>query len=666
MTGHRLLCVVTFALAVAWVPVTASAQAVIGEAIEDTSKRKPRPAKEPEPVEEPIATSRAITKAEVLASVSFPGEAEAAVRHRWGRRQLAISSGDSQRIREEERELERLRAALAVENLFTAAAALVRESATVREEGQRARAREICELAARLAPDLAAAHRCVAWSVLTSEPWAIDRIAAASWGAVVAAVRSPFLRGGVLANELMLLLAGLALSATVLVALLVLRDGRLVLHDFHHAFPSGVGRWQSWAVALVLLAFPLLGGFGFVASLAIAGAAVALVTSRSESVILALALALLAGAPHLAGEALRRGTHGPVSHDTWLLEQGDAAQSVAHRLAARVADGHEDPAVLFALGRYHKRVGKLDEAAAWYRKAIDRGVGGEALNNLGNVRFLQGDLPEAQRLYRQANQQAPALVEPLFNLAKAYFRDGRLNEGQEAQRQSLLLDGDRVRAFGFQDDPRANLLLMDIALSPARLAALAKTERDRLPSGALGGALLMGDRSPLVTSGLIAICALLALVAPLAAKRLRPSNRCARCGRVACGRCDPELGYSVGMCGQCVSVFVRRTGVDPPDRLRKELAVKAYRQRLRWMIGAVAAVVAGAGHVLRGRPWGGLLFLLPAGWLAARLISGGGPILPPVASVAAAGWWGFGVGLALLAGVYLLAWRHLWRYDEPE
>jgi hypothetical protein len=112
--------------------------------------------------------------------------------------------------------------------------------------------------------------------------------------------------------------------------------------------------------------------------------------------------------------------------------------------------------------------------------------------------------------------------------------------------------------------------------------------------------------------------------------RIRPSGRCERCGREVCKRCDGDARPSEALCAQCVNVFVRRTGVDPTERIRKEVAVHAY-QRRRTLLVRAFNLLSGAGHVLLGYPVSGVVFLLLTGFIASSVLFWQGVARDPVA-----------------------------------
>ena len=140
--------------------------------------------------------------------------------------------------------------------------------------------------------------------------------------------------------------------------------------------------------------------------------------------------------------------------------------------------------------------------------------------------------------------------------------------------------------------------------------------------------------------------------------RVRPSGRCDRCGREVCKRCDGDARPSEALCAQCVNVFVRRSGVDPTERIRKEVAVQAY-QRRRTLLARAFNLVSGAGHVLIGHPVAGLAFLVITGVLAASVLLWHGIAHDPVAVRANVSLFRLGATIACFLAVWAVCLRDL-------
>jgi tetratricopeptide (TPR) repeat protein len=84
---------------------------------------------------------------------------------------------------------------------------------------------------------------------------------------------------------------------------------------------------------------------------------------------------------------------------------------------------------------------KLDEAATWYRRALEadpRLV--PALINLANIHYGRDELVEAQALYERAISLEPDFFEAHFNLGNICHDLGRFPEAQACYRQALCLN----------------------------------------------------------------------------------------------------------------------------------------------------------------------------------------------------------------------------------
>lgn len=601
-------------------------------------------------------------------NIVMPADGESALVERWRKRADLLAARDARRAEEQLTEIERLREALAFDNLFGISTALVREADALRLSGNGAEALQRCEAAVRVAPGFNAAHLCVARAALSGGAFSPGRALSALSGAWTVTLDDLRSRRHAIADEALTLVFGLVLACAALVVLLILRYAGLFFHDFHHLFPRGTPRWQTAFVALVLVALPWLFGAGALGSVALASVLVAFSVSRSEAVALTSAFALLAATQFAASGAVRAGAFGLVAHDVYIVERGDAPPAAVQRIEKRVQAGQGDYAGAFALARYNKRIGNTVEAARYYRKALElKPDSAEALNNLGNVTFLQNDVSGAIELYRKSNARDPSLAVPLHNVAKMYFREGKLDQGQQAQKAAVEIGGELVRArVGVQDDTRANQYVLDIPLPASFIEALADSDADRVQG--IGGPvvqLVTGVLPPSVAALLAIVTALLVVGAQVLQRKLRPASRCEKCGRPVCVRCDPELGAAGGMCAQCVSVFVRRTGVDAPDRIRKEIEVRRFRRRQRILVRFLG-LIAGGGHVFAGRIIAGGLFLGLFALAAAQVLFWDGFLHPPVAVLPALSPARIALWAVLFLALYGISFRHLVRYEEGD
>ena len=129
-----------------------------------------------------------------------------------------------------------------------------------------------------------------------------------------------------------------------------------------------------------------------------------------------------------------------------LKEQGKLDEAVAcYRRALELkpdyAEAHNN------LGVALKDQGKLDEAVACYRRALElKPDYAEAHNNLGNALKEQGKLDEAIACYRRALELKPDYAEAHNNLGIAFKDQGKLDEAVACYRRALELKPDYAEA----------------------------------------------------------------------------------------------------------------------------------------------------------------------------------------------------------------------------
>ncbi|MGZ6125711.1 MAG: tetratricopeptide repeat protein, partial [Myxococcales bacterium] len=554
-------------------------------------------------------------------------------------------------------------------------AALVRESRAALDSGASAVAVQRCRLAIELAPALPAAHLCLARALYADAPGSFKAVFAELSATVRTAMDEPRVSRAVLANVLTVLFVGVLVAGLAFVVVLFLRHAHLYRHDVHHLFPGGAGGWQTGMLAAVLLLLPLLLRMGPVPLVLTALLACALYASTAEAAISVLLLGALAASPWAAERIARVAAFGGSAMDVWLLEHGEGAGPEIARLQKRLESGN-DLAVDFALARKAKREGDLPAAEKLYLRALEvQGASSAGLsavrNNLGNVYLLQGDTAKAIAQYQQAVDLRESLAAPHFNVSRALAMGGveTLEKVQSEQARALELDRAGVEAFTggqLQANRKSNRFVMDVPLDPSQLEPLIEVEeRAAVAVGDEVRAQLAANLPAPLVAGLPVLAALLVLALHLARGKLRPSGRCERCGREVCRRCDPDARPSEALCAQCVNVFIRRSGVDPSERVRKEFAVEAYHRRRR-LAARVLAVLSGAGHVLLGYSVRGLLFLLITASLLASMVLWRGVAHDPLGLRTGFSYLRLAYASAALIAVYAVCLRDLLARQHSE
>ncbi len=631
----------------------------------------------PLPVTPPAAAAAAPAASVSAANrgLIMPAERSADIQAHWSARREYVRDRDERRADDEEQRVRSLKDDLAIENLFFISGALVRESQEALASGAPALALSRCKLAVEFAPAFPEAHYCLARAMLADNISAVRPAFDEMWAGVSAGANDPRISRAFLANVLGMLFAGLLAAGLLFVLVLLTRYAMLYAHDLHHLFPVGARRWKTKMLAAVLILSPVFLQLGPVPLIFTVLLACALYATTVEIGLSVALLCVLAASPLIAQNLSRVGAYGGPAVDVWLVEHGTGTGPEIQRLQRRLESINE-LAVDFTLAHKAKRDGDLATAEKVYLRALDAqgspSLGLAAVhNNLGNVYLLEGDTPKALAQYQQAEDLRESLAAPHFNISRALGMGGveTLEKVQAEQARALYLDRRAVDAFtggSLQANRKANKFVMDIGLDDDLLAPLVEVEaRVADPVGDEVRAQLAGGLPNDVAWALPLIAAALVLALHLARPRLRPSGRCERCGREVCKRCDPDARPSEALCAQCVNVFIRRTGVDPAERIRKEYAVQAYHRR-RHAMARVLAVISGAGHVMMGYPLRGMVYLLITGTLIASVVLWRGFLHDPIAVRAGLSFLRIGVTTALFVALYSLCLRDLLARQRAE
>ncbi len=637
-----------------------------------------QPAEPPAPAAVPAAQTPVLASAPLAQGnrgILLPLEKSTDIQAHWNQRRDYLRDRDERRADDEEQHVRQLKDDLAIENLFSIAAALVRESHEALAAGAPALALKRCRLAVELAAGLPEAHSCLARTLLADNPSALKPALLEAFAAVRASLADPRTSRALFVNAGGVLFAGVLVAGLAFVLLLLARYAQLYVHDVHHLFPAGARRWQTSLLAAVLVLLPLLLQAGWVPLLFTSLFACALYASTVEVGISCALLILLALVP-LAAEGLGKvAAFGGPAVDVWLIEHGEGSSSELTRLQ-RAAEGTPPLAVPFALARKAKRDGDLPAAEKLYNQALQTS-GASSLglaathNNLGNVYLLEGDAQRAQTQYQQASELQEGLAAPHFNLSRALGLGGveTLEKVQSEQARALELDRNGIDQFTGNQlaaNKKSNKFVIDVPLDDVMLDPLLESEaRIAEPVGDEARAQLAEPLPAEAASALPLVAGAVVIGLHLARGKLRPSGRCERCGREVCKRCDPDARPSESLCAQCVNVFIRRTGVDPAERIRKEFAVQAYHRRRAAVVRALG-VLSGAGHVLMGYPVRGILFLLATGTLVASLFLWRGLVHDPVAVRASVSLFRVGVTVACFVAVYAICLRDLVNQQRSE
>ena len=614
----------------------------------------------------PLASNRGIV---------LPAEKSGDIQAHWSARHDYLRDRDERRADDEEQHVRQLKDDLGIENLFFIGGALVRESHEALAAGAPALAVQRCKLAVEFAPALPEGHTCLARALLAENFGAVKPAMSELSAAITASMDDPRVSRSVLANALGVLFVGLLVAGLAFILVLFGRYANLYAHDVHHLFPVGARRWQTKMLAAVLLLLPVLLQMGPVPLIFTVILACALYATTVEVVVACALLLVFAASPLIAENIARVAAFGGPAVDVWLVEHGLGTGPEVTRLQKRL-DFANELAVDFALARKAKRDGDLPTAEKLYQRALEA-TGSTSLglaavrNNLGNVYLLGGDSTRAMTQYQTAVDLRENLAAPHFNISRALGLGGveTLEKVQSEQARALELDRAAVEAFAggqLQANRKSNKFVMDITLPDDLLGPLLENEeRVAEPVADEVRAQIAGGLPAGLGSAMPVVAAILLLVLHFSRGRIRPSGRCERCGREVCKRCDPDARPSEALCAQCVNVFIRRTGVDAAERIRKEYAVQAYHRR-RHAVARGLAVLSGAGHVMMGYPLRGMLYLVVTGSLVASVVLWRGLLHDPIAVRSGISFFRIGLTLACLVAIYAVCLRDLVNKQRAE
>jgi predicted O-linked N-acetylglucosamine transferase (SPINDLY family) len=96
----------------------------------------------------------------------------------------------------------------------------------------------------------------------------------------------------------------------------------------------------------------------------------------------------------------------------------------------------------------HAASGRVDDALAAYRGALELAPSPELHHNVGVLLFSKGEIDGAERSFADAARLKPEWIAPALALGHLYFRAGRYADAERAFEHALSLDPNSVEAMG--------------------------------------------------------------------------------------------------------------------------------------------------------------------------------------------------------------------------
>lgn len=574
-----------------------------GPAVVEPPKPEPPPKKEPPPL--------------VVRTVS-----DADLRAVWSRWAAANASKNPAAELAARRELVATKALIGSTNMEVWAVGLLRAAEVWEEAGDSGAAVEIAVTASELAPDLPATWFLLARLFMKADPGGVGRYVSALQKGLAAELTDARYLRPLIADLAAVLLLALIITSVVVLAVFALRRGYYFLYDFHFFFPRAAARWQTGAIAVLLLSLPIVFRMGLAPTLLALFAALTMYLSVRERVVAVVLIGLLGFVPLIAGFVVERTAFAETAaEDLYRIERGGPGiEPLVQKYEKLGAEDKVGFAERFVLGHYHLNRGHLDQSVAHLKGALAlRPDDLPAKLALAKAFFLMGDLENSRSMYEGLKGSAPSAV-GLVNLARVYQRRVQvygesnlteLDKANAALSEARQLDPGVPAIAADEPAPKeilGNTYLKTLPLAQADLLALAKNEVAAQRVRSQFSQLLVGDVPSAIAPVFPLLAALVLLGMGFLSNSIEAARVCNRCGRPVSRRGDPDVSPGSPMCTQCVNVFARKNVVAPSVKVRKQLEVARYESQKERASTILGVLWSGMGHVFAGMPVRGAMF----------------------------------------------------------
>ncbi len=538
-----------------------------------------------------------------------------------------------------------LKEEIGASNMDTWAMGLLRAAEAHEVAGDSGSAVELARSATLLAPDLPSTWVGLSAIYFRGDPTNLGRFLGSFKNALVASALDPRSRRSASADLTTTLLFALVITTIVLLSVLAVRRGYYALYDFHFIFPRVASRWQTGALAAVLLILPVVFRLGLVPVLLTVFFALALYLSRAERVVVAVLIAVLGIVPSVGAFAVDHFAFaGTRAEQLFHLERGATGlEPLAAELTQLASEDKASYAELMALGRYDLRRGRAEAASKSFKKALYITPNDPAARvNLGMSMVIIGDLENPRGLFEEAAKQAPSLAQAPYNLGRLYQRrvalygdkvSGEFDKIAEALFAARVIDPTfAALSKDPEGTPRSllgNVYLQSVPmpehdlLVDARAPEMARRVRSQLLQ------ILMGEVNEAFAMVYPGLLALLVLGFGFLSETIQAARSCSKCGRPVSKRGDPDLSVGSQMCTQCVNAFVKKNVVAPSLKVLKQLEVVRYQSRMERTVSIMGFLCSGMGHVCAGFPARGTFYAFLFISLLTALVLRSGVVRPP-------------------------------------
>ena len=573
-----------------------------GPAVVEPPKPEPPPRKEPPPL--------------VVRTIS-----DADLRAVWSRWAQANASKNANAELAARKELLATKALIGSTNMEVWAVGLLRAAGVWEEAGDSGAAVEIAVSAADLAPDLPATWFLLARLYMKADPSGGKYLGAMQKGIAAQFADARYLRP-LIADVIAVLLLALIITSVVVLVVFALRRGYYFLYDFHFFFPRAAARWQTGAIAILLLSLPIVFRMGVAPTLLALFAALTMYLTVRERVVAVVLIGLLGFVPVIAGLVVEKTAFAETAaEDLYRIERGSPGiEPLVQKYEKLGAEDKVGFAERFVLGHYHLNRGHLEQAVAHLKGALAlRPDDVPAKLALAKAFFLMGDLENSRSMYEGLKASSPSAA-GLVNLARVYQRRVQvygesnlteLDKAAAALSEARQLDPSIPSVAIDGPEPKeilGNTYLSTLPLAQSDLLALAKNEVAAERVRSQFSQLLVGDVPSALAPFFPLLAALVLLGMGFLSNAIETARVCNRCGRPVSRRGDPDVSPGSQMCTQCVNVFARKNVVAPSVKVRKQLEVARYESQKERASTILGVLWSGMGHVFAGMPVRGAVF----------------------------------------------------------
>ncbi|MBV9494965.1 MAG: tetratricopeptide repeat protein [Acidobacteria bacterium] len=435
------------------------------------------------------------------------------------------------------------------------------------------------------------------------------------------------------ADLLVSIALAIALTAALFAVALFMRYGRAMGHDFREILGERFHGGSVSVLGFALLFLPIflwLGPMWLVLYWFAIFFGYAMKIERVFIVVLALLLALLPVVVDYAASRMA-GVESPVVMSAISGEEKSYQPEALRRMQELAAVVPDNATIQILLGNLQQFEGNEQQAAVYYRRAVQLSDAAGAHVNLGNLHFADNDFTAAITEYQKAQQKDPDLAIAYYNNSVASGETYKFDDQGQMIERAKKIDPDILERVA-QNPPGVKVVTYQPAIPDAWEVADAVSKISA--AQALFGNYSAFDpaasfSNPVSLGALLSI--LIAILIWMKRRKNGFAGQCIKCGRTFCHRCK-SARESATYCTQCIHIYLKRDGVSLATKRAKLDEVTEHHTGVVRRNKLFATFLPGAAQVLEGRTMAGaigmflFLLFLSVAILVGRLAPALGPV----------------------------------------